>query len=238
MKKTVLMISLMLSLWLGVAAVSIYDIQFATSPGVDSSYPSPYLGREVTVEGVVTAINFRNGGYFISEPVSGAWCGILINDRRNEPQPGDQIRLTGKVAELFGMTCIQDISAWRIVARNRPLPVPVIITTGQLSRADEAEAYEGVYVRVLNASSSSARARNGKFMINDGSGQCSVSMGSFTDKKTLSPAPGVLFSQIVGVVVFGFGEFSLNPISSSDIQVQQPTSVQNRSWGKIKSIYK
>jgi hypothetical protein len=62
--------------------------------------------------------------------------------------------------------------------------------------------------------------------------------GSFGGKAVSSPAAGVQYSQIVGVVVFGYGEFSLNPISAGDISIQQPASVQNRSWGKIKSIYK
>lgn len=238
MRNTVVLLTLLLSLCVGAEALSIYDVQYVNSAGADNSYPSAYLGKEVTLEGIVTATNYRSGGYFISEPVSGAWRGILINDKRNNPSPGDLIRLSGRVSELFGMTCIQDLSAYRVLDRNRPLPNPVIISTGQISSSLEAEAYEGVYARLLNASSSGSKTRSGRFMVNDGSGQCSVLTGSFSDKRKLTPVVGVQFSYLVGVVAFGYGEFSLNPVSTDDIGIQQPVSTQNRSWGKIKSIYK
>lgn len=230
--------SLMLSLVLGAAAISIYEIQYSTSSGVDNSYPSPYVGQEVSVEGIVTATNYRGGGYFISESISGPWRGILVQDRRNNPSSGDKVSLRGRVSESFGMTCIQDLSSFRIIDRNLPLPQPVIVTTGQLSRADEAEAYEGVLVRVLSSSSSSSRVKQGKFKITDGSGQCSISMGSFADARTLSPAVGTQFASLIGIVIFGYSEYALHPISHTDIQVQSPVSTLNRSWGRIKSIYK
>jgi len=229
---------LLLVLCTGIGATTIYDIQYTSSRGADNCYPSPYLGKTVTVEGVVTATNYRSGGYFISEPVSGAWRGILINDSRHNPRVGNYLRITGVVAEIFGMTCIQDLSDYRLLDSNRSLPNPVTISTGQLASSFEAEAYEGVYARLINVSSSSVKSRNNRFMVNDGSGQCSVVTGSFVGKAVSSPAAGVQYSQIVGVVVFGYGEFSLNPISAGDISIQQPASVQNRSWGKIKSIYK
>jgi hypothetical protein len=238
MKNITVLAALLCGLTAGAWALSIHDVQFATSAGVDNSYPSSYLGRDVTLEGVVTATGYRNGGYFISEPVSGAWRGILIYDKRNNPSPGDLVRVSGSVAELFGMTCVQDLSAYRLLDRKRPLPMPVIVSTGQISNPLEAEAYEGVYVKLLNSTSNGSKAKSGKFMINDGSGQCSVLTGSFSDKRSLSPAVGVQFSSLTGVVAFGYGEFSLNPVSTSDIGIQQPVSTQNRSWGKIKSIYK
>ncbi len=238
MIKTLAGIAFLLSFCLAAGAVSIYDLQYTSSRGVDNCYPSPYLGKVVTVEGVVTASNYRGGGFFLSEPVSGAWRGIFVNDDRHNPRPGNYVRLTGVVAENFGMTCLVDLSAYRLLDPNRSLPNPIIISTGQLSSLFEAEAYEGVYARIVNASSSSAKTRQGRFMANDGSGQCSIVSGSFGARNTASPAVGTQFSQIIGVVVFGFGEFSLNPVSGTDINIYQPVSTQNRSWGKIKSIYK
>ncbi|MDP2172621.1 MAG: hypothetical protein Q8M98_05865 [Candidatus Cloacimonadaceae bacterium] len=229
---------LMLSLAIGAAAISIYEIQYSVSPGVDNSYPSQYVGQEVSLEGIVTATNYRGGGFFISESISGPWRGILVLDRRNNPGIGDKVLLRGRVSESFGMTCIQDISSFRIIDRNLPLPQPVIVTTGQLSRSDEAEVYEGVLVRVLSSSSSSSRVKQGKFKITDGSGQCSVIMGGFSDQRSHSPAVGTQYSSLTGIVIFGYSEFALHPISQMDVQVQSPVSTQNRSWGRIKSIYK
>ena len=237
MRRSILLTSLLLSFCIGAGALSIFDIQYTTSRGVDGSYPSPYLGKTVTIEGVVTSRDYRGGGFFLSEPVSGAWRGILVNDTAYNPAVGSHVRITGEVAETFGMTCLRNISNYRLLDSNRTLPNPVIISSGQLANPMEAEAYEGVYARILNTTSSGAKTRNGRFMVNDGSGQCSVVLGSFGGRSSTPPV-GTQYSQIVGIVVFGYGEYSLNPISSSDMQMQQPVSVQNRSWGKIKSIYK
>lgn len=238
MKKILIALSFTLCLTAMVSALTIYDIQYTNNPGVDNSYPSSYLGKEVSLEGIVTAVEHSLGGYFISEPISGPWRGLFIADKLNRSSTGNKIQVRGKVHELFGMTCIRDISSFRITDANYGLPQPVILATGQLSRADEAEAYESVYVRILGASVSSAKSRAGRFTVTDGSGQCAVLTGSFAKDKSISPAAGAQFSSIVGVVVYSFSEFTLNPTNNSDVQMQQPTSTQNRSWGRIKSIYK
>lgn len=238
MKKLLFAMTILMGLATAAGALTIYDIQYTNTPGVDNCYPSPYVGREVTLEGIVTGADYAQGGYFISEPISGSWRGIYIADKRNRPSQGDKIRVRGRVHESFGMTCLLDISSYRMLDRNYGLPQPLIVTTGQLSRADEAEAYEGVYARVLSASVASSRSKAGRFAVTDGSGQCSITTGSFSRQKALSPAAGTQFSSIVGIVVFGFSEFSLNPVAPGDTQIQQPLSTQNRSWGKIKSIYK
>lgn len=238
MKKTLIATAILTGLAALASAVTIYNVQYTYTPGVDNSYPSPYVGREVNLEGIVTATDFNNGGYFISEPISGAWRGIYIADKRNRPSQGDKISVRGRVHESFGMTCLQDVSNYRMLERAYGLPQPLVVTTGQLSRADEAEAYEGVYVRVIGASVSSAKSKAGRFSVTDGSGQCAVTTGSFGKRRGLSPITGTQFSSISGVVVFGFSEFSLNPVNAQDTQIQQPLSTQNRSWGKIKSIYK
>jgi hypothetical protein len=238
MNKAILVTIALMSLIGMMSALSIYDVQYTNNPGVDNSYPSPYVGREVLLDGIVSSPDYQNSGYFISEPLSGAWRGILVLDKRNNPAPGSKIRIRGKVHESFGMTCIHNVDYFAVLDANAGLPLPMILTTGQLSRADEAEAYEGVYARVLNASTASAKSRKGRFSVTDGSGQCSIVTGSFSTSKAISPVTGTQFNSIVGIVVFSFSEFSLNPVTGSDVQIQTPKSTQNRSWGKIKSIYK
>jgi len=238
MRNTIFVMAAMLCLISMMGAVSIYDIQYTPNPGVDNSYPSAYVGREVVLDGIVTSPDYQNNGYFLSESLCGAWRGILILDKRNNPAPGTKVRIRGKVHESFGMTCIQNVDYYAVLDANAGLPQPTILTTGQLSRADEAEAYESVYARVLNASASSAKSKKGRFSVTDGSGQCSVVTGSFAGSRAISPSVGTQFTSIIGIVVFGFSEFSLNPVSGADVQIQMPKSTQNRSWGKIKSIYK
>lgn len=238
MKTKMLLCLLLLCVSAGAAALSIYNVQYTISRGVDNSYPSAYTGKTVTLEGVVCATRFKGEGFFLSEPLSGAWRGIWVRTGDFEPTPGTYLRLTARVAEHFGMTCLQDISKYTVLDKGRPLPNPVLVTTGQLDDPQEAEAYEGVYVRLVNVSASSAKTAKGSFSVNDGSGQCRVLQGSFGFPNQASAAVGSLYARIAGIVTFAYGEFTLNPIGASDIQTQQPVSTQNRSWGKIKSIYK
>ena len=237
MKRIIWLTCLLLSFCLGAAALTIYDVQYTASRGVDGSYPSPWLGKQVTLEGIVTATGYRGEGFFLSEKVSGAWRGIYVLDSRHHPAVGSYVRLTGEVAENYGMTCLRDLSSLKVLDRNRTLPSPVVISTGQLANPMEAEAYEGVYVRLVNASVTGVKSRNASFTVNDGSGQCGITLQSFGGKAS-TPAVGTQFAQIVGLVTFSYGEYQLNPVSAGGMQVQQPVSVQNRSWGKIKSIYK
>lgn len=239
--RKILFVILMMVSFLGAAeAISIYEVQYSSFPGSDGTYPSPYVGKKLSLEGIVTATNYRGGGYFINESISGPWRGILILDKDARVQPGDRVIVSGVVSELFGMTCLDHISSTRTISSGNSLPMPLILTTGQLSGSDEAEAYEGVYIRLLNTTVAAVKSSKGKIQINDGTGTCMVAANTFSSKaaKTLKSNAGTQYASITGIVVYGFSEFSLNPVNPGDIVPLQPTFIQNRSWGTIKSIYK
>jgi hypothetical protein len=219
------------------SGISIYDIQYTTNPGRDNTYPSKYAGKAVTVEGVVTAINFKPGGFFISEPAGGPWRGIFIKTGSYRVQIGDKVILQGNVDEYFGMTCIQDIKALTVRDTNQPVPFANQVTTGQITTPDQAEAYESTLVRVQNATFVQSRGNGLRFTINDGSGACGV-RDNFDFEMNRKLKSGELFSTFKGVVCYAFGEYSINPRSSTDFLVMAPVFNQNRSWGRIKSIYK
>lgn len=207
-------------------------------PGNDNTYPSPYVGKSVSTEGIVTAVDYKSDGFFISEPISGPYSGLLVLDRRNNVRTGDRIHISGVVQESFGMTSLQNITSLTILERNHPLPRPAILTTAQITHAVEAEAYESVYAKIQSLSSSNKKSSRNRLGVSDGTGLCNISLGSFGNMPLISSKSYSQFSSITGIVTFSFGEFSLNPISVSDIEIHEPVSVQNRSWGKIKSIYK
>lgn len=238
MRKLWFLIVMLACLGTTAQAVSIFDIQHSSTPGVDNTYPSLYVGKIVTIEGIVTAPGYKTGGYFISEPSGGPYRGILVMDRRNNPRIGDKLRITGTVSETYGMTCIENISKIRVIDSNHPLPQPMFITTGQISSYGDAEPYEGVQIKVQNVSCSSVKGGKGKFFVTDGTGQCSVNLTTFSSSPSLNPSVGSQFSSISGIVVFAFGEYSVNTVNSNGIGIQAPVYNQNRSWGKIKSIYK
>ncbi len=237
MRKILLLIVLMAGLMLSAWAISIYDVQFTTLPGSDGTYPSRFVGKSLSLEGVVTATNYRNGGYFISEKLNGPWRGILILDRDSQVQAGDWVRVNGTVSEYYGMTCLQDISQTRVLSSNNLLPTPLMLTSGQLAGSEEAEAYEAVYVRLMNVMPTQSKSNRNKLMVTDGSGPCVVQKDLFNIKLPAGSTPSQ-YASITGVVVYSFSEFALGPISGQDMIINQPKFIQNRSWGKIKSIYK
>ena len=62
-----LWLSALLLLSLSLPALTCYDIQFTTN----SNGNSPYTGQTVTVQGIVSGINYSGNKYFISDPAGG-----------------------------------------------------------------------------------------------------------------------------------------------------------------------
>ncbi len=182
--------------------MSIYDIQYTTAPNGDS----PAVGQTVETSGIVTG-TYANG-YFIQNG-SGAWNGIHVFDNNNTPAIGDSISIFGNVVEFFNLTQIASISVFQNHSSGNTLPAPVDITTLQLSTE---EMYEGVLVRVVDATCTEQNSGFGMWQINDGTGNAKVHnlMMNFTP---------VLNNEytIVGVVNYGFDEFRICPRSLADI---------------------
>lgn len=218
-------------------SISIYEIQYTNNPGRDNTYPSRYVGKTVTVEGIVTATNYKNDGFFISESAGGPWRSIYIKTSNTGVKPGDKIVLKGTVDEYFGMTTIQDVIGISIKDSHHAIPFPNQVTSGQLTTPDQAEAYESTLVKVQNSTYVQNHGGSLKYTINDGSGSCIIG-DNFISEKMTRYKTGQLFSSITGIVCYAFGEYSINPRNQTDISVLVPVFNQNRSWGRIKSIYK
>jgi len=238
MKRILILISILACAVCQVEAISIYEVQFTSSRGSDGTFPSPYMSKDVTLEGIVTATDYREGGFFISEKLNGPWRGILILDRNAKVQRGDYVKTTGTVSEYYGMTCLQNISQNRVLSTNNPLPQPVLLTTGQLAHPEEAEAYESVYIRFLNVSTMANKSSKNSLMVTDGSGTCFVLCNLFNSQRNSKMSTNAQYASLTGIVVYGFSQFALGPITPADYNILQPTFIQNRSWGRIKSIYR
>jgi hypothetical protein len=63
------------------------------------------------------------------------------------------------------MTCLQDISQTRVLSSNNLLPTPLMLTSGQLAGSEEAEAYEAVYVRLMNVMPTQSKSNRNKQMV-------------------------------------------------------------------------
>lgn len=105
-----------------------------------ASHLSPSVGREVTVEGVVTAV--RQDGFYLQDPTGdgdpATSDALFVEAGESELRPGDRARLRGTVAERAGggpaagllVTRLTNTRALRVLARGERLPRPVPIGTG------------------------------------------------------------------------------------------------------------
>ena len=189
----------------------IYDIQYTTDAG-DGTYPSPYDGQDVLVEGIVTATDYSGSKYFIAAPAGGAWNGIYVYDETNNPTLGDMVSFRATVDEYYGWTELVNITEYQVLSQGNTLPDPVVITTSDLA---SMEAYEGVLVTIENVTVSTAANSYGEWYVTDGSGDGQIDNGIFT----LDPAANVddTFASITGVVDYSFNNYGLNPRDANDI---------------------
>jgi len=81
MPKIFILICILICFSMVAQAICIYKVQFTSARGSDGNFPSPYLGKRASLEVIVTATYFQEGGYFISEKLNGLWRGILILDK-------------------------------------------------------------------------------------------------------------------------------------------------------------
>ncbi|HSK76096.1 MAG TPA: lamin tail domain-containing protein [Thermoanaerobaculia bacterium] len=133
---------------------------------------SPYTGQTVkTLDNVVTAVG--PDGFFIQTPDFRADAdavtsnGIFVFTGATAPavQVGDQVDVTGTVAEFFNLTEITGPTV-TIDSTGNPLPAVIVFDTttpspNQPQPATELERYEGMLVRVENGTATAPTDRFG-----------------------------------------------------------------------------
>lgn len=146
-------VSLIIVLVLSAAlcAETIYQIQYTTTPGTGSTYPSPLVNTVVTTQGIVTATGFAGGKYVIADN-TGAWNSIFISDPANAPQIGDRISVTGTVIETGGFTEIGTVTDYQLLDSNNILPAATEVNPADMAGYPSypGEAYEGVLVKLTD----------------------------------------------------------------------------------------
>ncbi|KAL3911178.1 MAG: hypothetical protein SGPRY_008794 [Prymnesium sp.] len=167
-----------------VSPVSIYSIQHTSSPGLpDQCYPSPYEGQAVNTSGVVTSVHRDS----ITMQSDGAeWCGIAVHLRTSHPmldtvRVGDALNVSATVAEIDGMTVLQNVSGYEILSSGNSITA-VIVTSGQLGTACNlaGEALEGVLVSLEKVRVDDSGACDAITIHSQGSGSTKMSLGSGT----------------------------------------------------------
>ncbi|MDP8202078.1 MAG: PKD domain-containing protein, partial [Candidatus Tenebribacter burtonii] len=218
--KKIILSSILLLVAVILFATTIYDIQYTDVPGPDGTYPSPLDGDEVTVTGIITGANFGHDLYFfVSDPDGGAWHGVYVYDYIAGPSLGDEVEVTGTVAEYYGFTELGYCTV-TILSSGNPVPDPIPVTTLDLVVPALAEAFEGCLVEVTNIEVTEAQGDFGEWYIDDGSGECQVDDGFFYLDEVVPPiviTVGMEWAIIRGCVDYSYDEFGLHPRTPDDL---------------------
>lgn len=99
-----------------------------------SNNTSPLLGKQVNIEGIVTA-DFQDdksfAGFFIQSKSNknkqSSSSGIFVYESHKKVTVGDLIRVTGKVLEHHGATQIADVQSITVLKEKQKLPKVVVI---------------------------------------------------------------------------------------------------------------
>ena len=191
--------------------VSIAEIQDTTGTGSDASI---LKDSTVTVVGVVSAESYSFGSYYIQDG-TGPWSGVYVYDSNNDAAYGDSIMITAKVAEYYGLTELKDVSSFAVLSTGNEVE-PALVASGEIGTGGaNAEAYEGVLVKVVDAEITDPDLGYGEWEINDGSGACVV------DDKVeyyFDPVKYDSVRSIVGVMDYSYSARKILPRLAYDIE--------------------
>ncbi len=205
---------------------TIYEVNYTTDPGLDSTYPSPMIGTLVTVTGVVTANHSVSSTHFYlqddTDPQStgGAWNGVYVYDAGDySPAIGDKIQLTAEVGEYYGKTELLNIAAYTLISSGNALPPPAVIQTGDIQYdAKIGEPYEGVFIRLNNVTVTNPDADSyHNWHISDGSGTAQMDAPATAVQYTYEPKLNDHIEFILGCVEYTYDQFEIEVRSDDDI---------------------
>lgn len=131
----------------GDAHTSVADIQ-------GRGTKSPMVGEQVTVEGILTVDVRQPGGFHgfylqqalteqDTDPTTSE--GLFVHTNARPGSPGDRVRVTGEVAEYYGLTSLSQVDRVDIcTSPGLPTPAALVLASQQ---AIDRETMEGMLVR-------------------------------------------------------------------------------------------
>lgn len=224
--------------------LTIYDIQY--TPFTNGR--TAYLGAVTSVSGIVTVDTsemyqapLTTGGTnaWYMQTSDQPWNGIWITGPDSvlaSLQKGDSVTVTGTIQENFDVTRIGNSTAVVKHASNRPVPPPVVLTTGTFGPSvgngtPGAEQWEGMLVRFNNVVVSNINptfADPTEYEIDDGSGPIIVRRDG---RNRYSNVPGDTvigksiirqyygFSYVQGIMYYSFNRYKVTPRGDADFGV-------------------
>ena len=196
--------------------ISIYDIQYTTDPGGNGTYPSPYEGQIVTTGGIVNAVDFNNGRFFITSSWGGDWQGIYVYDNDQAIVVGDSVIIEAEVYEYWGFTELSNLISCDVISSGNSMPASFYTSiSNAINEAREStRAGIGFY---YDLSITQTYDEWGQWKVADGSGECTISTGFMNMQEMGIPLVVGYPLSISGFVTYFWEEFQLNPISLNSI---------------------
>lgn len=203
--------------------LTIADVQF----DLNGSGNSPFLGKEVTVKGVVTAStrSYDLGYVYIQDPDQFEYAGValigsfdLANLYRNE-----WVEITGDVQESFGFTQIAVSNVTRLFMHDTIQPVSIDPSDSAAYANGDWEKYEGMLVKYENPGGGKIHITNdnagfGDYMVaNDPSFGTSKSARILAGRQSGTSASS-LWVQLVTDTIYATqdGNMFVTPITTAD----------------------
>jgi len=226
------------SLAFGQLVTTISNVQDTT--GGAGGGESSLMGEVVTVEGTVSAESWAyGGGWYCIQDGPGQWRGIYVWEDPNAVNRanayGDSVRITGTVDEWYGLTYIW--ASGYVKLDSGKTVEPTVVTTGEIGTGGvNAEAYEGVLVRVKQADITNHDLGYGEWEINDGSGVCMI--GGAADYY-FTPADYDSVRTLTGVLNYAYSNMKIEPRIAWDIvEASEYTRIQRIQQVRYSSLLK
>lgn len=211
---------------------TIMQIQQTDVPGADNTYPSTYVGQEVTISPATIGAKGFNGSennLFVYDLNPGPWNGIYLNNATNSANLKAMVSVTGTVAENNGMTEL--VNATITTINPGPIDVTANLTTiPVLLDNATAEQFESSLVQLNNVICSEIIDAN-FWYATDGSGnEIKIGSGFYAT----NPLTGDEYGSISGVLVYTGSEFVIHPRNAADLIPSSPATLGiNTEYEKI-----
>jgi len=258
------------------AGLTISDIQKTLTYTGDAS---PYLGQTVTVKGYITASAkpYDLEDIYMQEKDATEWGGIKLTGNSDllDLWRTEEVEITGLVEESFGFTQINVSKVTKTGNKFEVQPVEIAVSDSAAVQAREIEKYEGMLVKVTNASGkvvinnprlnpfgewTIADSEDAPFIhstkvqtgVKNGNNNSSLWVsvvsddtlandGGIMEVPAIKATKGMTMDAMIGVLYYGFGQYSLKPRNNDDIvnfseTLEETNYADTLSSGSIASL--
>ena len=218
----------------GVTPITSVQTNYTVNPPFHPapSDSSQYTGEQVTIRGVITAVN--GSTYYIQNGnTTNPSSGLIIFAPISSMDRAEDVTVSGTITEFGSASQATEYSGLDYQFTNgtgATLPAPVVVTPGAVGALGVAEpftgeAYEGMLIEMHNVTVTQDSLPNGQFLVQGAGGAGdTVRVDDTMFRHQYLYAHGDDYSTVVpflrGTVNDAFGQYSVNPRDSVDFSDQ------------------